>query len=94
MGKLKMSYRFPGKAKFIVMQNHFICKSSIYIDYIKTVLEPAMSLLDEMPMASEVVEYRESRTMKIKDGYTYKPFICEKLFTAYLEEKNYNCKQW
>ena len=87
MVKLGLSYRFPNKPKFIVMQNHFITRGWIYADYVDTVLKPATEIIREMPESLEKTNY--------KDGsYNYRPFLCERLFSAYLEERNYNCQQW
>ena len=93
MIRLNLKYRFPGRAAFIVMQNHFICKSHIYSEYIERILEPAMKIIDSIPAASGYVEYRDNKA-KIKEGYTYKPFLCEKLFSAFLNEREYICQQW
>lgn len=85
---LKIKYRFPNKPKFIVMQNHFIARSDIFRDYINTVLWPAMRFMDIENGYDQKVEYRGPGV------YTYKPFICEKLFSAYLEDKKFDCQHW
>lgn len=87
MVRLGLSYRFPNKLKFIVMQNHFIARGEIYADYVDTVLNPAVELIKDMKESLQKVKY--------KDGsYNYRPFLCEKLFSAYLHDHNYICEQW
>ena len=93
MVRLNLKYRFPNRAGFIVMQNHFICKAHIYTEYIEKILEPAMQIIDSIPESNGHVEYRDKK-MEIQAGYTYKPFLCEKLFTAFLNERDYICQQW
>ena len=87
MIRLGLSYRFPQVPKFVVMQNHFITRGRIYADYVDTVLKPAIELIKDMKESLEKVKY--------KDGsYNYRPFLCEKLFSAYLHDKNLKCEQW
>jgi len=71
------------------MQNHFICRGFIFKDYVETVLKPGIKLIEEIPEAGQVIKYGGKA-----ERYTYKPFLCEKLFTAYLHEKKYTCEQW
>jgi len=69
------------------MQNHFITRGSIYADYVDTVLGPAIELIKDMKESLQKVKY--------KDGsYNYRPFLCEKLFSAYLHDKKLICEQW
>lgn len=87
MVRIGLSYRFPNTPKFVVMQNHFITRGAIYADYVDTVLMPAIELMNGMSETLEKVNY--------KDGsYNYRPFLCEKLFSAYLHDKNLICEQW
>lgn len=88
MEHLGMKYRFPHTPRFIVMQNHFIARGNIFYDYVDKVLRPAMELMNVIKDASEVISYRGPAT------YTFKPFLCEKLFSAYLEERKFKCEQW
>jgi hypothetical protein len=89
MERLGLKYRFPNRPKFIVMQNHFITKSKIFIDYVEKVLRPAMEIMDQMPEAAERVEYRGKAKY-----YTFKPFLCEKLISAYIEERKFKMIHW
>ena len=89
MERLGLKYRFPNRPKFIVMQNHFISKSKIFIDYINEILRPAMQIMQEMPETAERVDYRGKAAY-----YTFRPFLCEKLISAYLEEKNFKMIHW
>jgi len=89
MEALKMKYRFPKRPKFVVMQNHFITRGYIFKDYCESVLDPAIRIMDNMPEASERVDYRG----KAK-SYNFKPFLCEKLMSAYIEERNLKCAHW
>lgn len=89
MEELNIKYRFPNRPKFIVMQNHFIARKDVLSDYILTVLEPAINFMETDKAYDQVVNYRGSAKT-----YTYKPFICEKLFSAYLSDKNLICEHW
>ncbi len=87
MIRLGLSYRFPNTPKFVVMQNHFITRGRIYADYVDTVLKPGIELIKDMKESLQKVKY--------KDGsYNYRPFLCEKLFSAYLHDRNLKCEQW
>jgi hypothetical protein len=88
METLKLKYRFPIKPKFVVMQNHFICKSKILTEYISKVLAPAIEFMDVHNEYDRKVSY----TGPVE--YTFKPFICEKLFSAFINDKNLKCEHW
>jgi hypothetical protein len=88
MEHLKMKYRFPVRLKFVVMQNHFICKSEILVKYISKVLGPSIRFMDSR------AEYDQKVSYAGPGEYTYKPFICEKLFSAFLNENSFKCEHW
>lgn len=88
MEELNTKYRFPNTPKFVVMQNHFIARSEILADYIETILNPSIKYMDEHEEYNQEVNYQGP----VK--YTYKPFICEKLFSAYLQDKKFKCEHW
>ena len=71
---------------FIVMQNHFIAKSYIYEDYVLNWLIPAMKLIEQIPEASKEVPYKNF------SGYTYYPFLCERLISTYIHVNRYNLR--
>lgn len=55
--------------------NFFIAKHKIYKRYVDELLDPAMKIMDTMPELNEDAKY------PLGPGYTYHPFICERLFS-------------
>lgn len=59
----------------VIYCNFFIAKHHIYKRYVDELLDPAMKIMDTMPELNEDAKY------PMGPGYTYHPFICERLFS-------------
>ena len=80
---------FSKQPKHIVYQNHFVADTNIYKDYVKNYLKPVIKYLEE----NESIVNKEPSLPRYK-GYTMHTFLLERLFTIYLEQKNYNVYQF
>ena len=96
-------YEIPEQTKFIVYQNAFVAKREIYHDYIEKVLKPAMNnarlIQDDLfketrykgnPDALLTLNQRWNKKLKT---YPVWPFAFELLFSIYLSNHDYDCKQ-
>ncbi len=86
MQHLGLEYRAKTRSKFVVLQNHFIARSTIYEDYVLNYLNPAIAWLECCNEANTPTKYK---------GYTFHTFILERLFMAYLyKNKPLKCETW
>lgn len=89
---------------FVTLMNYQLAKKDIYLDYIENVLKPVVdAMLDESDKNLQHWLFSdagyngdakmEGTLMKIggKPYYTMHTFILERLFTLYLNTKNYKC---
>ena len=75
-----------------IFYNYWICKSELVERFVKEMLNPAMEVLETMDLAYENSEYRvptpegKDQLTKVfgRPYYTYHPFICERLFPAWV----------
>lgn len=83
----------------IIYENHFIARREIYQDYVKTLLIPAMQHMDTDPVYLVDAGYAKRKREQDVKEYTAKtgrtdwpiaPFILERLFSIYLQDKKYN----
>jgi len=86
---------YNNEPKNIIFANQFICRKWIYLDYIKSVIIPCLELL-EGKMWDEVnkpagytagIELKKLKELTGLDFYNYVPFILERLFMQYCENK-------
>lgn len=94
------------RTRFTVYQNHFIARSEIYEDYVKNLLEPAIKEMENKDNKElqniiwQDSKYHKKHTMSEKlkrelgvPYYPYHTFICERLFSIYLNKhKNITCQ--
>lgn len=84
------------KTRCIVYQNHFVAKAEIYEDYVKTVLGPAIEIMNTDEEVRAILwkdaKYHKASKMKNRlkeqigiDYYPYHPFVCERLFSFYMD---------
>ncbi len=78
----------PTIYKSVFYSNYFIAKNEIYEHYVKTMLEPAIKVMDNMPELWQNSGYAFNlpENLQKKWGvrhYPYHPFICERLFSYY-----------
>jgi hypothetical protein len=90
----------PEELKHSIYENHFIAKKEIYQDYVKNWLIPAIEFIGEEPVFFAPSGYtqkkrdseeisRVHRLLKSND-WPILPFILERLFSFYLNNKNLN----
>jgi hypothetical protein len=90
--------------RMVCYQNAFVAKSEIYQDYIDTLLAPAMKVMDDLRFNElQAIIWKDSNYHRRRDPdirarlmryigvdyYPYHTFICERLFTLYMQ-KNKN----
>lgn len=91
--------KVPGEVKQPIYQNHFSAKREIYRDYVQNFLSPAMEFMstDMKELAMSDSNYSQLSRSKItpeylmdKIGlphYPLAPFILERLFSVYIQNK-------
>lgn len=87
--------------KYIVYSNFFVCKTEIYREYVNEIIKPAIELL-ETKYKHEVWQdsnYKGLEKDKLKQytGLDYYPmytFLCERLFSIWIENKNYKIYEY
>jgi hypothetical protein len=92
--------------RFTVYQNHFIARSEVYHEFVKTLLEPAVKEMqnkDNKELQNIIWQdsgYHKKKNMpeKLKQElgvpyYPYHTFICERLFSIFLNKHTHlSCK--
>ena len=87
--------------KYIVYSNFFIAKTEIYKEYMNEIIKPAIELL-ETKYKQEVWQdsnYKGLEKDKLKqytglDYYPFYTFLCERLFSIWIENKNYKIYEY
>lgn len=87
--------------KYIVYSNFFIAKTKIYKEYVNEIIKPAIELL-ETKYKQEVWQdsnYKGLEKDKLKqytglDYYPFYTFLCERLFSIWIENKNYKIYEY
>jgi hypothetical protein len=97
--------KFKGDVRIPIYQNHFSAKTEIYQDYVKEYLNPAMEVMKNDPEINKLImadsnyssltstkpEQLEKLKEKIGIGYyPLAPFLLERLFSVYVQNKNVN----
>lgn len=92
----KIGVRRPLEIKMPIYQNAFSARKDIYLKYIDTYLNPAMSALESMPEAksdsgySKLIGQPASDEMVKKIGlpfYPLAPFLLERLFSVFCQNE-------
>jgi hypothetical protein len=86
------------KTRCIVYQNHFVAKAKVYEDYVNKVLRPALHIMSTDEEIKEIIwkdaKYHKSKKSEVRerlmeqigvDYYPYHPFVCERLFSFYMD---------
>jgi len=78
--------------KHIFYFNYFVAKKDIYERYVKEMLEPCMKVMDTMDGLMKDARYGMlPEHLQKKFGityYPYHPFICERMFSHFIEINN------
>jgi hypothetical protein len=83
MRQLGLDYSSRVTPRFIILQNHFIARSEVMNDYCAFLAKAVHVMESDEALKVELLErvpYREDSPVR----YTFHPFICEKLISAYL----------
>jgi len=102
----KIGYAFDTgtKVKHNIYSNHFIARFGIYEEYVRLLLDPAMEVMrsDKNIMARCMVDSKYTTlkgplpdNLRKSWGIGYwpmHPFLCERMFSIYINNKNYNVK--
>ena len=80
---------------YVTYCNYQICRTDVYKAYIDTLLIPAMKVMDTMPELNQNSKYPKKLPIHLQkawgiDFYTYHTFICERLFTIFINQPQYN----
>lgn len=98
----KLGLKMPGEARNPIYQNHYIAKTSIYLDYVENFLSPAMELTEKdeelrnlmlQPSGyGKLSRSADTKSVKAKlglDDYPLSPFILERCPSLYFQLKGY-----
>lgn len=81
----EIGWELPKRLEFITLFNYFVAKANIYEDYKRTLLIPAMDFMKTMPELYQDAGYKKEKP-KGMSHYPYHPFICERLFSVYVQK--------
>lgn len=97
----KLGLQIPKEARHPIYQNHHICRTDIYLDYVTNFLNPAMKLIEEdeelhnlmiQPSGySKLNRSADIRSVKSKlgmDDFPLCPFVLERCISLWLTMKN------
>jgi hypothetical protein len=99
--KLKYKVYWDIKSNIVIYFNYFVARPQVYEDYIKSLLEPAIHLMEHDPEVKKLVNinshYKKPVTpeLKAQTGYDYYPlhaFICERLINLYVAKNQAHLK--
>lgn len=103
IAELKKFIKVPDEVKTAIYENHFIAKKELYHEYVHTVLNPVMDFMRgnpvffsdsgyaqkkerDRPTGPEAVKrYREKTG---RNDWPIAPFILERLFSIFINDKN------
>ncbi len=76
--------------------NYFSAKSDIYEHFVKTMLEPAMEVMETMPELMQNSGYPKKLPLHLQqqwgiDFYPYHTFLCERMFSFYAHLNKLKC---
>ena len=92
--------KVPEELKYSIYENHFIARREIYHNYVSTYLLPAIEFIGDNPVffvdslyvpkkKDQAEIQRVQKLLKAKD-WPILPFILERLFAFYINDKNLN----
>lgn len=97
---LRQFGKVPDELKHAIYENHFIARKEIYHDYVSTYLIPAIRFIGDNPVfyvdslytpkkKDQTEIQRVQKLLKAKD-WPILPFILERLFSFYINDKGLN----
>jgi hypothetical protein len=97
--KTDLDIKVPDELKHSIYENHFAAKREIYYDYVHNYLTPAIEHMSKHQVYFEDAGYAKRKTQAERDAvkrnlgredYPIAPFILERLFSIFVEGRNYN----
>jgi hypothetical protein len=95
--------RVPEELNYAIYENHFIARREIYHDYVNTFLIPAIEFMGSDPVYFVEANYQskkkdEEEIKRVKrllnmNDWPIAPFLLERLFSFYINDKNLNVKK-
>lgn len=104
LDKIGYAFNTGTKVKHNIYSNHFIARFGIYEEYVRLLLDPAMEVMkSDKNIKTRCMVDSKYTTLKgpLPDnlrrswGINYwpmHPFLCERMFSIYIHNKNYNVK--
>lgn len=98
IAELRKFFPFRGdEIKHAIYENHFIARRDIYQDYVQNCLKPVMEFMKGNPVFSQDGGYSRRKTQeevaavvaKLGHAWTIAPFILERLFSIWIDRKNF-----
>lgn len=98
IAELRKFYPFRGDdVKHAIYENHFIARREIYHDYVKSCLMPVMAFMVGNPVFTQDGGYSKRKkpeevaavVAKLGHAWTIAPFILERLFSIWIDRKNF-----
>lgn len=95
--------KVPDELRYTIYENHFITRRDIYHDYVTNVLTPAIAYMDSRPKTylqesgynnkkkDRQEKERVHKALGLPD-WPIAPFILERLFSIYIDDKGFNVK--
>jgi hypothetical protein len=90
----------PEELKYSIYENHFIARKEIYHDYVNSFLIPAMFFIGSesvfyidsgyVSKKKDNEEIRRVQTLLNRQDWPILPFLLERLFSFYINDKNLN----
>lgn len=93
--------RVPEEVIYPIYENHFIAKREIYIEYVSMYLRPMMTMMEVCPVFYKPSGYAKRKKAnpeevgRIKrllgfEDWPLMPFLLERLFSIYINDKGFN----
>ena len=96
--ELKKKIKIPKKVNYAIYENHFIARKDIYSSYVLDCLNPCIEFMhtnsvfhvdsgyNRRKSKSEVLEYEKKTGRK---DWPISPFVLERLFSIYINDKDF-----
>jgi hypothetical protein len=87
---------YPTVFENVFYCNYFTAKSEIYEHFVKTMLEPAMEVMETMPVLMQNSGYPKTLPEHLQrqwgiNFYPYHTFLCERMFSFYAHLNKLKC---
>jgi hypothetical protein len=95
---LKKFIKIPQEVKHSIYENHFVARGEIYKDYVSNCLLPVMDYMSTRPVYFGPSGYAKKKSPQEVEEYRKKtghidwpiaPFVLERLFSIWIDSKNF-----